>query len=151
MALALKLFRAMRPPAGIAFRLRRGDGVNLVAVSAALVGMLSVLYFGIPYLRPEKGAGSGDAKSPREASVAAEEAIAAEMRRIATERQVGSIVFVTQSGLCEEIRFNNVTEQILSIERVDCENRLTRANPQEAQEAKKKAERMRDVLTSFRR
>lgn len=155
MAGLLVLNRWMRFPTRLPTRLkvhlRRGDGVRLAVAVLAMIGMLSFLLSGILYFRPAAKDMSAGQRTPAEASADAEAVLAAEMRRQAMEQQIGSIVFVTRQGLCEEIRFNNLSEQIVSIEHVDCEDRLTRATGKEALEAQQKAARMREVLAGFKR
>ena len=118
-------------------RLRRRDGLRLALALAALAVVLSTTSF---YVR----------QIPSAAAIAAEARAAAEQaEKYARMRRTGSIVFANNRRLCEEVLFDNVANRLLSVQLVDCEERLIRADPEDAQV--EKTARMRGVLSSFKR
>lgn len=119
----------------------RSDVLRLSVAIASLLGALLVISFILNPLFISKDALKGKQKGDS----------AAELHQQAEDkaRRTGSIVFMTQAKMCEELRFDNVAEQVLSVADIDCEEWLTRTNAMDAKTAK--AANMRSVLDSFKK
>ena len=125
-----------RAPLRKAGWLRSGDGLRVTLVITALTGaLLSV--FVLATASPIAGSG---AQTQAEAQPAPDE----------RDHRTGSIVFVSRKKMCEELRFDNISEQILSVGYVDCEARLVRDTDDGAQARAKRA-RAFSVLSSFKK
>ena len=122
--------------------LRRREGLRLTVAIATLIGALSALSLIITPFFISNSALTGE-----------KNLTTAELHQQAQEkakaRRTGSIIFVTHAKMCEELRFDNVAEQILSVDSIDCEDWLTRTTTNEAKSAK--AANMRSVLDSFKK
>lgn len=67
----------------------------------------------------------------------------------AEARRVGSIVFASADQYCEEYKFDNATGNVVDIDLVDCEERLTREATAKSEAAKSAG--MKGMLTSFKK
>jgi hypothetical protein len=141
--------KPLRASARAALWLRQGDGRRFVIAAAALVGVLLALFFLTSALQSDGSREAVAGKAAAEAQAAAKAHAATELRRSLNAQSVGSIVFASRERLCEEIKFNNRTGQLVSVDAVDCETRLTETT-QNDEQAEKTA-RMRGVLESFKR
>ena len=116
--------------------LRSGDGLRVTLVITALTGaLLSV--FVLATASPIVGSG---AQTQATVQPAPDE----------RDHRTGSIVFVSRKKMCEEMRFDNISEQILSVGYVDCEARLVRDTDADAL-ARAKQARAASVLSSFKK
>ena len=77
------------------------------------------------------------------------DAVAA-LEALEAARRTGSIIVVLDRKMCEELRFDNVTGRFLSIDKVECDARLSPDNDVEAQAEAKRARAM-SVLASFKK
>lgn len=117
---------------------RATDIVGFAVGAAFLLGVLSVLVFVAPNLRPTQIELSADqiAENARKAALKA-----------ALAHREGSIVFV-EPEVCQEHTFDNWTGSIEYKEQIDCDARLAKLRKSDTERA---AERMRSVVESFRR
>jgi hypothetical protein len=120
----------------------RHDSVRLTAAIAVVGGAFFGLYSTIerqpPALVIDEGAVAARfAESQREAA----KALAA--------RRSGSILFVSADKYCEEYRFDNSTGHVVSIDYVDCEERLARDDNAKKEVAK--TANMKGMLASFKK
>lgn len=118
--------------------LRATDIVGLAAGAAFLLGLLSVVVFVVPQLRP--------APIELTAEEIAENARKAALK-VALAHREGSILFV-EPEMCQEHSFDNWTGSIAFKEQVDCDARLAKLRRSDTERA---AERMRSVVEGFRR
>lgn len=119
-------------------QLRATDIVGLALGAAFLVGMLSVLVFVVPKLRP--------AQIELSQEQIAENARQAALKAALAHRQ-GTIVFVDPE-MCQEHSFDNWTGAIEYKEHIDCDARLAKLRKSDSERA---AERVRSVVEGFRR
>lgn len=118
--------------------LRAADVVVLAAGAALLLGVLAVLVFVAPKLRPAQIELSADeiTENARKAAL-----------KVALAHRQGSILFVDPE-MCHEHSFDNWTGAIEYKEQIDCDARLDKLRKTENDRA---AERMRSVAEGFRR
>ena len=130
--------------------LRQGDGRRFFIAAAGLAGLLLALFFLTSALQPDRAREeAANDKATAEAQAAAKAHADVALRRSLNARSVGSIVFATRERLCDEIKFDNRTGGLVSVEKVDCEARLTETTASDEQA--EKTARMRGVLESFKR
>lgn len=119
---------------------RAGDGFRATVTAIVLSGML-LLIFAVAAVWRTSTIAASNAK------------VRAAAEQEAAERQanrIGSVVFVSRKKMCEEIRFDNIAERILSIGDVDCEARFT-AELRDDGRAQKRSARIQGVLAGFGR
>jgi hypothetical protein len=141
--------KPLRASVRAALWLRQGDGRRFMIAAGGLAGALLTLFFITSALQSDGSREAAANKAMAEAKAAAKAHAATELRRSLNAQSVGSIVFASRERLCEEIKFNNRTGQLVSVDSVDCEARLTETT-QDDEQAEKTA-RMRGVLESFKR
>jgi len=119
-------------------RLRVTDILGLAAGAAVLLGVLAVLVFVAPRLRPTQIELSPEqiAENARQAALKA-----------ALAHREGTIVFVDPE-MCSEHSFDNWTGSVSYKEQIDCDARLAKLRRSETERA---AERVRSVVEGFRR
>lgn len=119
-------------------RLRATDIVRLVAGATILLGVLAVLVFVAPQLRPAQIELSPEqiAENARQAALKA-----------ALAHREGTILFVDPE-MCHEHSFDNWTGAIAFKEQIDCDARLSKLRKSETERS---AERVRSVVEGFRR
>ena len=118
-------------------RLRAGDGWRATIVTMVLLAIL------LPMVAVGTTWRVSTVEPPGAMAQAAANADAERQARV-----IGSIVFVTTKKICEEIRFNNIAEAILSVDDIDCEARFApELRGEEA--AKVRRQRVRGVLAGF--
>ena len=119
--------------------LRSGDGLRVTLVTAALFGALLAVFVLATVSRTSLIVPSGT-QTQATALPAPDE----------RDHRFGSIVFVSRKKMCEELRFDNISEQVLSFGYVDCEARLVRDTDADAL-ARAKQARAASVLSSFKK
>lgn len=119
-------------------QLRATDVLGFAVGAAFLMGVLAVLVFVVPTLRP--------AQIELPAEEIAENARKAALKAAMAHRE-GSILFVDPE-MCYEHSFDNWTGAIAYKEQVDCDARLAKLRKSESERS---AERVRSVVEGFRR
>lgn len=119
-------------------RLRATDVVRLGIGAAVLFGVLAVLVFVAPQLRPAQ-----IEPSPEQIAENARRAA----RQAALAHREGTILFVDPE-MCYEHSFDNWTGAIAYKEQIDCDSRLAKLRKSETERS---AERVRSVVEGFRR
>lgn len=141
--------KPLRASVRAALWLRQGDGRRFLIAAGALAGVLLTLFLITSALQSNGSRQAAADKAGAEAKAAAKAHAATELRRSLNAQSVGSIVFASRERLCDEIKFDNRTGKLVSVDQVDCEDRLTETT-QDDEQAEKTA-RMRGVLESFKR
>ncbi|WP_137045032.1 hypothetical protein [Pseudolabrys sp. FHR47] len=119
-------------------QLRATDVIRLAAGAALLTGVLAVLVFVAPRLKPAQIELSPEqiAENARQATLKA-----------ALAHREGTILFVDPE-MCYEHSFDNWTGAIAYKEQIDCDARLAKLRKSETERS---AERVRSVVEGFRR
>jgi hypothetical protein len=119
-------------------QLRATDIFGLAAGAAVLLGVLAVLVFVAPQLRPTQIELSPEqiAENARQAAL-----------KVALAHREGTILFVDPE-ICYEHSFDNWTGAIAYKEQIDCDARLAKLRKSETERS---AERVRSVVEGFRR
>ncbi|HWK95997.1 MAG TPA: hypothetical protein VNR39_11290 [Pseudolabrys sp.] len=119
-------------------RLRVTDILGLAAGAAVLLGVMAVLVFVAPRLKPTQIELSPEqiAENARQAALKA-----------ALAHREGTIVFVDPE-MCSEHSFDNWTGSVSYKEQIDCDARLAKLRRSEAERSE---ERVRSVIEGFRR
>ena len=102
--------------------LRSGDGYRVTLMTTMLVGVLmSVLI--VATASPTSPFAIFFAQTRGTAGPAPD----------APDHRTGSILFVSHKRMCEELRFDNISEQVLSVGTIDCDARFAHENDDDAQ------------------
>lgn len=119
-------------------QLRATDVIRLAAGAALLMGVLAVLVFVAPSLKPAQIELSQEqiAENARQAAL-----------KTALAHREGTILFVDPE-MCYEHSFDNWTGAIAYKEQIDCDARLAKLRKSETERS---AERVRSVVEGFRR
>lgn len=119
-------------------QLRATDVIRLAAGAALLMGVLAVLVFVAPRLKPAQIELSPEqiAENARQAAL-----------KVALAHREGTILFVDPE-MCYEHSFDNWTGAIAYKEQIDCDARLAKLRKSETERS---AERVRSVVEGFRR
>ena len=119
-------------------QLRATDILGLAAGATVLLGVLAILVFVAPRLRPTQ-----IELSPEQIAENARQAVL----RAALAHREGTILFVAPES-CDEHSFDNWTGTIAFKEQIDCDERLSKLRKSETERS---AERVRSVVEGFRR
>jgi hypothetical protein len=117
----------------------RRDSVRLTAATAIVGAALFGLYSAIAV----------QASRPVIDEAALADRLTETLRQQAEARRIGSIVFASPDKYCEEHTFDNTSGNVVAIDMVDCEERLTRELTMKSKAAKPAG--MKDMLTSFKK